>query len=71
MRCKVKRMEDFSAHADRNELLSYVDLTPPDKLQQIFLVHGEAEQAEPLREALLEKGYRSVAYPAQNEKVTL
>ncbi|MDA0745565.1 MAG: MBL fold metallo-hydrolase [bacterium] len=67
VRCKVKTMDAFSAHADRNELLAYVDYTPPEKLKQIFLVHGEAEQALPLKEALEKKGYGSVHYPAPND----
>ena len=69
--CGGAQMEDFSAHADRDDLLSYVGLTPPEKLRHIFLVHGEAEQALPLRETLQNRGYRSVAYPSQNEKLTI
>lgn len=67
VRCKVKRMDAFSAHADRNELLEYVGYTPPEHLKHIFLVHGEAEQALPLKEALEQKGYGSVQFPAPNE----
>ncbi len=67
VRCKVKTMDVFSAHADRDELLAYVEFCPPEKLKHLFLVHGEPREALPLKEALEEKGYRSVHYPAQAE----
>jgi metallo-beta-lactamase family protein len=71
VRCQVKTMDAFSGHADRRELMEYVELTPPDKLKQIFLVHGELEQAEPLREALMDKGYGSVQIPEPNQVYTI
>lgn len=67
VRCKVKTMDAFSGHADRDELLSYVAYTPPEKLKHIFLVHGEAEQALPFRDALKSRGYAQVDYPAPRE----
>ncbi|MBI4530927.1 MAG: MBL fold metallo-hydrolase, partial [Candidatus Latescibacteria bacterium] len=69
--CNVKIMDAFSAHADRRELLDYVEINSPGELQQIFLVHGEADQALPLRDALVSKGYRSVHFPAPREVCTV
>jgi metallo-beta-lactamase family protein len=60
-------MDIFSAHADKNGLVDYVKATPPAKLQNIFLVHGEPEEALPLRDSLKSRGYRSVEFPAANE----
>ncbi|MDP6775193.1 MAG: MBL fold metallo-hydrolase [Candidatus Latescibacteria bacterium] len=67
VRCKVKTMDVFSAHADRDELLAYVDFCPPKRLQHLFLVHGEPGEALPLKADLEEKGYRQVHYPADSE----
>ncbi len=67
VRCKVKTMDAFSGHADRDELLNYVAFSPPEKLKHIFLVHGEADQALPLRDALKSRGYAQVDYPAPRE----
>lgn len=67
VRCQVKRMDAFSGHADRNELLEYVGYSSPEKLKHIFLVHGEESQAMPLRDALKEKGFQRVDYPAPRE----
>ena len=68
VKCKVKKMDYFSAHADQGELIDYLRLNPKDKLKNIFLVHGEEEQALPLREKLVQKGYRNVHFPVPGEK---
>ena len=67
VRCRTKTMDAFSGHADRGELLEYVAFTPPEKLKHIFLVHGEPEQALPLRDALKAQGYKKVYFPAPRE----
>jgi metallo-beta-lactamase family protein len=61
---KVKTMDYFSAHADQNELLDYLRLNPTNNLKNIFLVHGEENQALPFRQKLLTKGYKNVEFPA-------
>jgi len=65
---KICKLDTFSAHADRRDLLDYVKFCPPNKLKEIFLVHGVADQALPLRDALRSKGYQSVKFPAQGEE---
>lgn len=67
VRAKVKSMDYFSAHGDRNDLLHYAQATSPDKLRQIFLIHGEPDQAEPLRDTLKSAGYREVDIPKSGE----
>jgi metallo-beta-lactamase family protein len=66
VKTKVKSMDYFSAHADQNELLDYLRLNPVKKLKNIFLVHGEEDQALPFRQKLLTKGYKSVDFPISN-----
>ena len=56
-------MDHFSAHADRRDILDYVRATPPSRLRQIFLVHGEPEESLSLIDALRSQGYPSVLYP--------
>jgi metallo-beta-lactamase family protein len=67
VKSKVKKMDYFSGHADQKELLDYLNFNSPDKLKNIFLVHGEEEQAVPLMEKIKNKGYKSVKYPAPGE----
>jgi metallo-beta-lactamase family protein len=68
VKCKVQVMDYFSAHADQGELLNYLRLNKTDKLKNVFLVHGEEEQALPLREKLVQKGFRNVSFPVSGEK---
>ncbi len=63
----VKTMDYFSGHADQKELLEYLKFNPPDKLKNLFLVHGEEDQANPFREKLLSLGYKNVHFPHSGE----
>ncbi|MBE0571728.1 MAG: MBL fold metallo-hydrolase [Ignavibacteriaceae bacterium] len=71
VKCKIKTMDYFSAHADQNELLDYLKLNPQKRLKNIFLVHGEEEQALPLKEKILQKGYKNVDFPVSEEKFVI
>lgn len=70
VKCKIKIIDAFSAHADSRELIDYVSLTPPEKLGHIVLVHGEEDQAMPLRDALIERGYANIHYPSAQETMS-
>lgn len=71
VKCETRNMPYFSAHADQKELLAYVDGLAPERTREIFLVHGEVEQATALKEALHEKGFGSVHIPARGEAFTI
>jgi metallo-beta-lactamase family protein len=64
---EVVSMDYFSAHADQNGLLEYLKLNKPEKLKNIFLVHGESEQSLPLREKIVAKGFPRVEYPKKED----
>ena len=67
VKSKVEKMDYFSGHADQKELLDYLNFNPPEKLKNIFLVHGEEDQAIPLMDKIKNKGYESVKYPTPGE----
>lgn len=71
VKSKIKTMDYFSGHADQNELIDYLRLNPTKKLKNIFLVHGEEEQALPLKEKILQKGYKNVDFPLSEEKFVI
>ena len=71
VRCRVMRLDDFSAHADRKGLLDYVKSQSPEKLKKVFLVHGEEEQALPLKDAIRSLGFESVQFPAAGETFSI
>ena len=70
VRAEVRRIEAFSGHADRNDLLNWVK--PQAKnLKAVFLVHGELQAAKALAEGLQEIGVRQVTIPARGDVVVL
>jgi len=71
VRCQVKTMDYFSAHADQKELLDYLKLNDKNRLKNIFLVHGEEEQALPFTEKLLQKGFKNAIFPLSGEKFSI
>jgi metallo-beta-lactamase family protein len=71
VKCQIKTMDYFSGHADQNELLDYLSLNHQKRLKNIFLVHGEENQALPLREKILQKGYKNADFPLTGEKFVI
>ena len=71
VKAEVKSMDYFSAHADQAELIDYLRLNNKNRLKNIFLVHGEEEQALPFREKLLQKGFKKVDFPQSGEKFVI
>ncbi|HEY6906695.1 MAG TPA: MBL fold metallo-hydrolase [Ignavibacteriaceae bacterium] len=67
VRAEIKQMDYFSAHADQKGLIDYLSYSPSNKLKNIFLVHGESEQALPLKEKISGLGYKSVNYPKKGD----
>ena len=62
VRTSVTALLGFSAHADREGLLSA--LTPhASKAKALFLVHGENDQRLPLAKNLSERGFARVESP--------
>jgi metallo-beta-lactamase family protein len=67
VRASVKKMDYFSGHADQKGLLEYLSFSSPQKLKNIFLIHGEEEEAEPLRNKISDKGFLRVVYPGRGD----
>ncbi|HLT23503.1 MAG TPA: MBL fold metallo-hydrolase [Ignavibacteria bacterium] len=68
---KIVILNSFSAHADRNELLDYFDKFDRDRMKSVFLVHGEIDQQEALKEGLTGKGFRNIMIPEKGQEVEL
>jgi metallo-beta-lactamase family protein len=70
VKAKVAQINGFSAHADKNEMLKWLQKfkTPP---RQIFLVHGEPESAQAFRSFLTEKTGWKVTIPEYEQEVVL
>ena len=70
LRAEVEVMDAFSAHADRNELMSWLGGLE-DKPKKIYIVHGEETQAMSFSETLAAAGFTGVCVPELGESHTL
>ena len=67
---QVKQLEGLSAHADQNDLLNWLSKlkTAPG---QLFIVHGEKDQAQALQQKLKEQKNWTARLPYLNQVVGL
>jgi metallo-beta-lactamase family protein len=70
VKARVERIEGFSAHADRDELLRWA-FCQKSKPRQAFIIHGEPETAEHFRSTLREKMGWNAMVPSPAETVEL
>jgi len=70
VKADIKIMDSFSAHADRNELLEFLD-NQKGKAKKIFLVHGEIERQEKFKRLLIKNGFGNVEIPELGESFKL
>ncbi len=61
VRAEIEIMDSFSAHADRNEIIAFLE--NQHKLKTLFLVHGELPSQKTFRSLLYNKGYENVEIP--------
>ncbi|MCK5740409.1 MBL fold metallo-hydrolase, partial [bacterium] len=47
VRAEIETIEHFSGHADADELFDYLEFIKPERCKNIFIVHGEKDQALP------------------------
>lgn len=67
LKAEVIVLNSFSAHADADELIEYVNQFDKNKLKEIFLVHGELDQQEIFKKRLLENGVKEVTIPDKGD----
>lgn len=59
---KIEIMDSFSAHADRNEIIEFID-NQRKGLKKLFLVHGVEDRQEKFKTMLGENGFEKVEIP--------
>lgn len=70
-RADVEVMNSLSAHADEPQLVEFLSRLDRDRLKQTFLVHGDRERQEKLKEALKEAGWGEVVIPSHGQTFRL
>lgn len=71
LRAEVEVLNSFSAHADRNELLGYLQQFDRRSLKQVCVVHGDPDQSEKLQGGLEEVGFSNISVPDRGDLVTV
>ena len=66
VRFQIEIMDSFSAHADRNEIVEFLD-NQRGRIQHIYLVHGELDRQESLAALLEENKLGKVHIPELGE----
>ena len=69
LRARVEVINGFSAHADRNELLSWVQAMNK-RPHQAFVVHGEPESAQSLADGLADIGIAEITVPDRGDTLS-
>jgi metallo-beta-lactamase family protein len=63
LRAQVEAIDGYSAHADREGLLSWVRSVRGERLRRVFVVHGEEAESQALAEGLRDLGGLQVEVP--------
>lgn len=66
----IETMDSFSAHADRQEILAFIE-NQKKGLKKLFLVHGEKPTQEKFRTFLQENGHKKVYIPKLGQVMEL
>ncbi len=70
LRADVVVMDSFSAHADRSEMVDFLE-NQKKSCKKVFLVHGTIDRMESFGETLLENGFKGWKAPKLGEVVEL
>lgn len=71
VKAKVVVLNSFSAHADKNELMTYFRQFDKSQLEQIYLVHGDYDQQQAFQKSLNENGFKDVLIPKKLDEVEI
>ena len=66
VKCHVERIEGLSAHADKTELLTWLDQFN-DSPKMTFVVHGEAAASKEFANTIIDNYGWNVTVPTYNE----
>ncbi len=65
---EVKSIKSMSAHGDYQDLIRFMACQQPDKVKQVFLVHGEYDVQQQFAQTLKENEFKHVAIPEQHQE---
>ena len=71
LNAEVQSLSAFSSHADYQEELTWLSKVDTSKLKKIFLVHGNPEAQQFLKDFLVTKGYKNVEIVEKDKEYDL
>lgn len=67
----IKSTDVFSSHPGKNEILNYINACHPEKIKQIFLVHGDEKNLFAMKNTLEEQGLQNIEVPEAADEYRL
>ena len=67
VRAKIKTLNGFSAHADANQLIDWVSKIQNPKPAKVFIMHGEAQSQEALKDRIQKECGEEVYIPFRGD----
>jgi metallo-beta-lactamase family protein len=67
VKAEIKVINSLSAHADYEEMITYLKSQNAGKVKKLFLVHGERKVQEKFKKKLEENGHHSVIIPKKGD----
>ncbi len=68
---EIHRMNNFSAHADWKEMVTYLSCQDPKLVKKVFLVHGEENTLGAFKSHLINAGFNNIQIAEQAVTYTL
>ncbi|MEM7162748.1 MAG: MBL fold metallo-hydrolase [Bacteroidota bacterium] len=63
VKAEIKRMHSFSGHGDQQEMIDFLSNQDKEKVEKIFLVHGNYDRQKVFADALKKEGFSEVLIP--------
>ncbi|MCA0229220.1 MAG: MBL fold metallo-hydrolase [Bacteroidetes bacterium] len=67
----IEKIDVFSGHGDKEDLLTFVQQQAPAELKKIFLVHGEKPSMDHFKNTLQSVGYENIEIPTKGQTFEL
>lgn len=71
VKAEIRTIDSYSAHADYEEMLKFLECQQKSEIKKIFLVHGEEETQVAFSEKLNKSGYDRIYIPSKKETIEI
>jgi len=71
VRAQIKMLDGFSAHADANQLMDWISKIQDPKPAKVFIVHGEGQSQEALKDRIQKECGEEVYIPFRGDLVQI